>query len=112
MAFGQQTGPPASARQVEEISALLDRAGYASFREARHIFGLTQRQASGRFTQDEAVALIERLQSELADDGGAPDPGAVLDPAPDPRPGTRADRSADRRAEVLATMPAEELADE
>ncbi len=118
MAFGQQTGPPASGRQVEEIAALLEQAGYASFREARHIYGLTQRQASGKFTQDEAVELIDRLQPESPDDGGAPDLGADPRPAtrrdPRPAPGAdrRADRNADRRAESLAAIPAEELADE
>jgi hypothetical protein len=126
MAFGQQTGPPASGRQVEEITVLLEQAGYESFREARHIYGLTQRQASGKFTQDEAVALIDRLQSESPDDGSAPDLGSDSQPEPrpasrrDPRPAPgadrsadrRADRSADRRAELLAATPAEELADE
>ena len=128
MAFGQQTGPPASAKQVDEIASLLEQAGYASFREARHIFGLTQRQASGKFTQDEAVELIERLQPGPDADGdgdGEVEPARAERPARtarqparrvDRQPSGRADRQpagqADQRAEVLATIPAEELADE
>ena len=61
MAFGQQSGPPASAREVAQLEALLGEAGYSSFREARHIYGLTQRQAAGRFTRTEAAELLERL---------------------------------------------------
>jgi hypothetical protein len=65
MAFGQQSGPPASARQVQELLGLLKEAGHTGFRDARGPMGLTQRQAAGRFTRDEAVALIDELQ--LAD---------------------------------------------
>ena len=53
--------PPATPKQVEYLKALLQKAGYSSFREARHTFGLTQRQASGKFTKRDASALIERL---------------------------------------------------
>jgi hypothetical protein len=38
-------------------------AGHEGFREARHPLGLTQRQAAGRFTRDEADDLITRLQA-------------------------------------------------
>lgn len=62
MAFGQQQGPPAFPRQIEELLGLLRDAGYSDFRDARHPFDLTQRQAGGRFTRDEAEALIERLR--------------------------------------------------
>ena len=106
MAFGQQTGPPASSKQVELLTHLLDRAGYSSFREARHIFGLTQRQASGRFTQDEADELIGRLEQET---GGEAEPETVAPRAAGRRAGSR---EADRQAEVLAAVPAEDLADE
>ncbi len=37
MAFGQQSGPPASSKQVEELLALFEGAGYSSFREARQL---------------------------------------------------------------------------
>lgn len=53
--------PPATPKQVEYLKALLQKAGYSTFREARHTFALTQRQASGKFTKRDASALIERL---------------------------------------------------
>lgn len=61
MAFGQPAGPPASARQIDQLAELLERAGFSSFREARHPYGLNQRQAAGRFTVAEAEELLERL---------------------------------------------------
>ena len=71
MAFGQQSGPPASARQVQELLTLLKDAGHADFRDARGPMGFTQRQAAGKFTRDEAAAFIDRLQdAEL--DGDTP----------------------------------------
>ena len=60
MALGQ-SGPAASAKQVAYLQALLEKAGYAGFREARRAFGLTQRQAGGKFTKQEASELIDRL---------------------------------------------------
>jgi hypothetical protein len=77
MAFGQAGGPPATHQQVNALTELLLAAGFDGFREARHPYGLTQRQASGKFTRDEAAELIERLESELAAepvDGQAPGP--------------------------------------
>ena len=62
MAFGQQSGPPATARQVKDLLALLEQAGYAGFRDARGPLGFTQRQGNGKFTRDEAAELIERLE--------------------------------------------------
>ena len=103
MAFGQQTGPPASARQVEEITQLLEQAGYDSFREARHIFGLTQRQASGKFTQGEAVELIERLQAE---------PSEPPESSRSSESSESSESARDAGAELLVTVPAEVLADE
>ena len=43
MAFGQPTGPPASARELEELLVLLLEAGYSGFRDARGPMGFTQR---------------------------------------------------------------------
>ncbi|MEI2640019.1 MAG: hypothetical protein V9F03_13635 [Microthrixaceae bacterium] len=63
MAFGQPGGPPAGQRQIEELTRLLGERGFDTFREARHRLGLTQRQANGRFTVDEANELIERLEA-------------------------------------------------
>jgi hypothetical protein len=62
MAFGQQSGPPASAKQVGELLALLKDGGHTDFRDARGPMGFTQRQAAGKFTRDEAAAFIARLQ--------------------------------------------------
>jgi hypothetical protein len=67
MAFGQQSGPPASARQVQELLTLLNDAGHAGFRDARGPMGFTQRQAAGKFTRDEAAAFIDRLRDPELD---------------------------------------------
>lgn len=73
MAFGQQAGPPASAKQIQELLTLLQEAGHTDFRDARGPMGFNQRQAGGRFTRDEAAALIEQLQNASAEgDGPAP----------------------------------------
>jgi hypothetical protein len=78
MAFGQQAGPPASARQVQELLALLQEAGHTDFRDARGPMGFTQRQAAGKFTRDEAAALIDRLQDTASDE----DAPTAVEPAP------------------------------
>jgi hypothetical protein len=79
MAFGQQQGRPASAKQVQYLLALLQAAGHEGFRDARGPMGFTQRQAGGKFTVDEASSFIDQLTSatELADD---------VPPAPAPPP--------------------------
>ena len=86
MAFGQQSGPPASTKQVAYLQALLRAAGYADFREARHPLGLTQRQAAGKFSSSVGSALIDHLVGAAARDetasasasgGGRPPPVAV-----------------------------------
>lgn len=83
MAFGQQSGPPATTKQVQQLLALLQDAGHTDFRDARGPLGFTQRQAAGKFTRDEADTLIEQLQAtDGADgdggsdraDGGSPPP--------------------------------------
>ena len=82
MAFGQHPGPPATARQVRELLALLQAAGHEDFRDARGPMGFTQRQANGKFTRDEADAFIGQL--ELAVEDGevpAPEPAERLSPA-------------------------------
>lgn len=73
MAFGQPAGPPATAKQVRELLGLLEQAGHTGFRDARGPMGFNQRQAGGRFTRDEATALIEQLQD--AADGAAESDG-------------------------------------
>lgn len=74
MAFGQQSGPPASHRQVQRLLELLADAGHSDFRDARGPMGFTQRQAGGKFTVDEAQAFIDQLEAAAheADVGGAP----------------------------------------
>jgi hypothetical protein len=74
MAFGQQSGPPATARQMSRLGDLLLAAGHVDFRDARGPLGLTQRQAGGKFTRDEADTLIEQLEVEV--EGGDPPPDA------------------------------------
>jgi hypothetical protein len=106
MAFGQSAGPQASARQVQELLALLQEAGYAGFRDARGPLGFNQRQGGGKFTRDEVEAFIDRLQAESdAGDGSDGSPPGPPDPTPTP---TRMSAA----GKVLQTMPAGELAAE
>lgn len=109
MAFGQPSGPPASAKQVRELLELLGPAGHADFKDARGPMGFTQRQAGGKFTRDEADEFIVRLQeeAELAEaTGQAPEPAPL---AVVPRPKSAARPAASRS---LAKVPDEELAAE
>jgi hypothetical protein len=76
MSFGQVSGPPATAKQVNELLSLLGEAGHRDFRDARGPMGFTQRQAGGKFSRDEADAFIQQLQDE-ADQNAAP----VAEPA-------------------------------
>lgn len=64
MAFGQQSGSPASAKQAQRLLELLHEAGHSDFRDARGPLGFTQRQAGGKFSRDEAEAFIEQLEQE------------------------------------------------
>jgi len=64
MAFGQQAGPPATGKQVQELLGLLQEAGHTDFRDARGPMGFTQRQAGGKFTREEADAFIAQLQDD------------------------------------------------
>jgi hypothetical protein len=96
MAFGQQSGPPASTRQVRELLALLNDAGHTDFRDARGPMGFTQRQAAGKFTRDEAAAIIARLQGN--EDGT---PLEVVPPA-----------KLSAQEQLLRHLPAEQLAAE
>ncbi len=95
IAFGQQPGPPASSRQVQQLLGLLKDAGHADFRDARGPMGFTQRQATGKFTRDEAAAFIDRLQSKELD-------GSAVAPVPTAR--------LSAQEQLLRHMPAEQLA--
>ena len=88
MAFGQQAGPPATHRQVQELLELLQDAGHADFRDARGPMRFTQRQAGGKFTRDEADAFIAQLQA--AADGAAPAEAPVVTRAAHPSTSERA----------------------
>lgn len=100
MAFGQQPGPPASARQLRQLLALLNDAGHTDFRDARGPMGFTQRQAGGKFTRDEAEAFIARLQGDELEGG----PVAAVATVP------AAMLSA--QEQLLRRLPAEQLAGE
>jgi hypothetical protein len=95
MAFGQQSGPPASAKQVRELLALLKDAGHTDFRDARGPMGLSQRQAAGKFTRDEAAAFIARLQGNELD-------GSALAAVPAVR--------LSAQQQLMRHLPAEQLA--
>ena len=81
MAFGQQQGRPASAKQLQYLLALLQAAGHEGFRDARGPMGFTQRQAGGKFSVDEASAFIDQLTAASDDHDDAPPPAP---PAPSP----------------------------
>ena len=98
MAFGQPAGPPATHRQLQDLLGLLHDAGHEGFRDARGPLGLTQRQAGGKFTRDEAATLIAQLED-------AAEAGTEV-----VRPPSPARRSASEQ--VLRAMPAELLAAE
>src|SRR4051812_10982835 len=72
MAFGQASGPPATGKQVRELSDLLAAAGHDGFRDARGPMGFNQRQAAGKFPRDEAQAFIDQLEEAAPLDEPAP----------------------------------------
>ncbi len=81
MAFGQASGPPATHSQLRELTELLQAAGHSDFRDARGPMGFTQRQASGKFTRDEADEFIAALQ-EAEHESSEADPPVAPEPAP------------------------------
>lgn len=113
MAFGQQSGPPATARQVRQLTELVVAAGHSDLRDARGPLGLTQRQAGGRFTRDEADELIARLEQEAEAADGAGE--VVGGGGAEQRVQATAARYDRRRAEqhaLIAKVPSEVLAAE
>lgn len=114
MSFGQSGGPTASAKQLQYLESLLAKAGYASFREARHPLGLTQRQAGGKFTTKEASDLIDQLLNSptpastgaLTDDD--PDPANDINSEPGPR--TTSDKRRPRHPRIRpVTDPTDDI---
>lgn len=101
MTFGQQSGRPASAKQLAYLLSLLKKAGYDDFRDARRGLRLTQRQGGGKFTADEASELIDQLVGSPAAEGDeAPSAGDTTVSTGDHDPGDPAVR--DLPAGVLA----------
>lgn len=107
MAFGQQSGPPASTKQIQELLTLLRTAGHTDFRDARGPMGFTQRQAAGRFTREEATDFIDQLQE--AEDTG--DTSAVVAPTRERSP-TVATQGLSPTEQFLTRVRAEQLAQE
>lgn len=68
--FGQRSGPPASAKQIQHLAELLEAAGHVDFRDARGPMGFTQRQAAGKFSREEADAFIEQLERARDEEPG------------------------------------------
>ncbi|MEQ1873262.1 MAG: hypothetical protein ABL953_06000 [Ilumatobacteraceae bacterium] len=104
------TGPPASTKQVAYLASLLEKAGYASFREARHPMGLNQRQAGGKFTVQEASALIDQLlNTDVSPHADVPAAGgAMADIGID----AANEKVRATQATMLRGVPAELLSDE
>lgn len=111
MAFGQPSGPPATAAQMRELLALVVAAGHTDLRDARGPLQLTQRQAAGKFTRTEAEEFIERLQAEAEDQ-------SEVDSAPRVNPTRHASNAVSRSRPMtgrnvdLAEVPSEALAGE
>ena len=105
MAFGQANGYPATRGQMEHLNELILEAGHTDFRDARGPLGLTQRQAGGKFTRDEADELIAKLKADL-DGSGAPEVSAAA------KPKVGSPRGGGRPAAGLARVPSEKLAAE
>ena len=119
MAFGQASGPPARAKDIDQLAEQFEQAGFSSFREARHQFGLTQRQAAGKFTSSEVTELLAKLEAmaagtesdPLLDDGlivGVDfEPAVAVSPSP-----ARADRRHQQNKLTIAGLPDDLMATE
>ena len=114
MAFGQPSGPAATARQLRDLTALIEGAGHADFKDARGPLGLNQRQAGGRFTQDEATDLIARLEAdaEAEEQKGQSEGTDGPEEAPAPATPPRAASRTQSLARQLQRVPEELLVDE
>ena len=109
MSFGQQSGPPASPKQLAYLKSLLAKAGHDDFRTARREYGLTQRQSGGKFTSREASALIDRLLgNEPSDPPSVTGRAAARDEAEE----VASDELTRTRTAMLTGIPADLLAAE
>lgn len=109
MAFGQSSGPPATARQIRELLDLLEAAGHTDFRDARGPLGFTQRQAGGKFTRDEADAFITQLEQENEQSEA---PEGTRPPPVTPSVTARPKATASAREQQLRNVSSEALAAE
>ena len=82
---------------MRELLALLKEAGHIDFRDARGPMGLTQRQAGGKFTHDEAAAIIAQLMNAEAGESAPVPPRAWRQSA---------------QEQVTKALSSEQLADE
>lgn len=118
MAFGKQSGPPAPMKQVQYLLSLIQQAGHSDFRDARGALGLTQRQATGKFSVGEASELIEQLELAQNERDEATDAGTHPIEAPLRAVKLARDASAAEsrlrreREQAMKGLPAEVLADE
>lgn len=120
MALGQQSGPPAGSRLVQQLVDLVVAAGFTDLRDARHPLGLTQRQAGGKFTVGECEELIARLAEQTEERADTPVEVATPKPEVERSPKSTAtvakQRTAEERdaarANALQRIPTEMLAGE
>jgi hypothetical protein len=117
MAFGQQSGSPASGKDVAELLRLLQEVGHSGFRDARGPMGFTQRQAGGKFTREEVATYIEQMQAAADGTGPVPAAEAVVTSKPAAKRAPAVKKAA--AGEVLSAMdqtmrrfPTEKLAAE
>ncbi len=109
MSLGQ-SGTPATTKQVQYLLSLVEKAGHAGFRDARGPLGLTSRQASGKFSRQEASALIDLLLASPADGDEAPPRSSVTNDTGESIAASL--RLEGQRTEMLRGMPAQLLAAE
>lgn len=102
MAFGKQSGPPASHQQLNALLELLQGEGHSDFRDARGPMGFTQRQAGGKFTRDEAQQFIDQLEAAEDERLAQPPKPSSQTKAPEPSPSDP----------LLRDIPSERLAKE
>ncbi len=107
MAFGQASGPPATAKQVAALLELLRAAGHSDFRDARGPMGFTQRQAGGKFTRDEADTFISQLETEAEFDSVIAE---AVNPTPAPTVTPRPKKSSKAAAAAVSAADDHDLA--
>ncbi len=94
---------------MRELTELLQAAGHTDFRDARGPMGFTQRQASGKFTRDEADEFIAALQQAAHESDELNESPA---PAPAPAPSRTKPAKRARAGSSLESFSDEQLAAE